>query len=49
MCDFEAQDLCGFTQREDDSFDWTHGSARDGSGLLNDHTTGDIFGERMVI
>lgn len=49
MCDFEATDLCGFTQREDDTFDWTRGSARDGPGLLNDHTSGDIFGEIMVM
>ncbi|XP_050708969.1 MAM and LDL-receptor class A domain-containing protein 1-like [Eriocheir sinensis] len=49
MCDFEAPDLCGFSQREDDTLDWTHGSARDGSGLLNDHTTGDIFGHYMYM
>lgn len=49
MCDFEALDLCGFTQREDDMFDWIRGTARDESGLLNDHTSGDIFGERVVI
>lgn len=49
MCDFEATDLCGFTQRKDDKFDWTQGSARDMSGLLNDHTTGDVFGETLVI
>lgn len=49
MCDFEALDLCGFTQREDDMFDWIRGTARDESGLLNDHTSGDIFGESGYI
>lgn len=44
MCDFEADDLCGFKQREDDTFDWTHGTGKDSPGLLNDHTTGDING-----
>ena len=48
MCDFEATDLCGFLQREDDAFDWTRGSASDGNGLLNDHTTGDYMGEKML-
>ncbi|MPC30919.1 MAM and LDL-receptor class A domain-containing protein 2 [Portunus trituberculatus] len=51
LCDFEAADLCGFTQREDDTyaFDWTQGSASDHQGLLNDHTTGDYYGQYMYV
>nr|XP_053646985.1 MAM and LDL-receptor class A domain-containing protein 1-like [Cherax quadricarinatus] len=48
-CDFEADDLCGFTQRQDDNFDWTHGTGSDNALLPNDHTTGDISGHYLYV
>ncbi|KAG7165100.1 MAM and LDL-receptor class A domain-containing protein 2-like 1, partial [Homarus americanus] len=49
ICDFEADDLCGFAQRQDDNFDWTHGTGKDNELLPNDHTTGNISGHYMYV
>lgn len=42
QCSFD-EDLCGFTQRTDDRFDWTRRNGRtssQGTGPNSDHTTG---------
>ncbi|KAK7098915.1 hypothetical protein V1264_003130 [Littorina saxatilis] len=50
-CDFEAADLCGFTQQASgDQFDWTRHSGKTSSALTgptNDHTYGTGAGHYM--
>ncbi|ESO97870.1 hypothetical protein LOTGIDRAFT_152977 [Lottia gigantea] len=49
-CDFERNDICGFTQVRGDKFDWTRGSRNTGTratGPSNDHTYGTKAGHYM--
>ncbi|XP_037797169.1 MAM and LDL-receptor class A domain-containing protein 1-like [Penaeus monodon] len=47
MCDFEAEDLCGFEQSQGDSFDWVRGTSNDHASLPLDHTTNNASGHYM--
>ena len=47
-CDFESQDVCGYTQDKTDDFDWTRdygGTGTANSGPSVDHTYGTKNGE----
>ncbi|XP_041467171.1 MAM and LDL-receptor class A domain-containing protein 1-like [Lytechinus variegatus] len=50
-CDFE-DDICGYTQEDDDDFDWTRHKGHTGTsdtGPPFDHTTGTVDGYYMYI
>ena len=50
-CDMEDFDLCGYTQSQDDDFDWMRGSGEtinNGTGPHSDHTPG-LQGESQMI
>ena len=49
-CDFEQDDLCGYTQDTKDDFDWTRSQQSTGSsgtGPSSDHTYGTSLGTVM--
>ena len=49
-CSFE-KDFCGWTQRQDDKFDWIRNSGRTGTlftGPNKDHTLGNNAGKDFV-
>lgn len=48
MCDFEAEDLCGFEQSQGDSFDWVRGTSNDHASLPLDHTTNNASGRYFL-
>lgn len=50
-CDFES-DLCGWTQRQDDKFDWIRRSGHTPSVLTGpgvDHTIGSASGQVFIL
>ncbi|XP_048242313.1 MAM and LDL-receptor class A domain-containing protein 1-like isoform X2 [Haliotis rufescens] len=51
-CNFETNDICGFTQDHSDTFDWTRmrgSTSSSGTGPASDHTYGTMSGYYMYI
>lgn len=50
-CDFEHEDLCGWSQATEDEFDWIWHQGRTftpNSGPLNDHTFNSSSGNLLI-